>query len=224
MTGDSNDDHEQVHKFSRTKTIGAFPDIKSKDERTDEEKTVQRKRMILENILFALVIFLFEAFVITIYAIWFDYDDEHAEEEMELYPYFRDVNIMIFFGFGFLMTFLRRYGYSAIGYSFLMSALTVQWSLILGEFFITANDSMDFNARVGISIEDILNALFCSGAVLISYGAFLGKATPLQMVIMVIFEPIGFWLNIFIIIFKLEAVDVGSLFYFFSNSFYHINN
>ena len=197
------------HKFSRTKTVGAFPDIKTKDERTDEENSVQKKRMILENILFALLVIVFEAFIIAIYAVWFDYADEIAEEQMELYPYFRDVNIMIFFGFGYLMTFLRRYGYSAIGYSFLMGCITVHWSVILGKFFIDANGSMDFNVRLGISIEDILNALFCAGAILISYGAYLGKATPLQMVIMVIIEPIGFWLNIFIIIFKLEAVDVG---------------
>jgi len=208
MTGETND-QGNVHKFSRTKTVGAFPDIKSKDERSDDELAVQKKRMIIENILFCLLVFVFEAFIISIYAVWFDYDDENAEHEMHLYPYFRDVNIMIFFGFGFLMTFLRRYGYSAIGYSFLMASLTVQWSLILGEFFENANGSFDFNHRVGISIEDILNGLFCAGAVLISYGAFLGKATPLQMVIMVVIEPIGFWINIFIILFKLQAVDVG---------------
>ena len=43
-----------------------------------------------------------------------------AEESVTLYPFFRDVNIMIFFGFGFLMAFLRRYGYSAIGYTMLI--------------------------------------------------------------------------------------------------------
>jgi ammonium transporter Rh len=198
-----------VHQFSRTKTVGAFPDIKTKDERTDEENEAQRKRMIIENILFALIIMAFETFIVTIYAIWFNYADEEAEHEMELYPYFRDVNIMIFFGFGFLMTFLRRYGYSAIGYSFLMGCIAVQWSLILNVFFVIADGDFNFDVRQGISIEILLNALFCAGAILISYGAYLGKTTPLQMVIMAILEPMGYWVNIFIIIFKLEAIDVG---------------
>lgn len=28
---------------------------------------------------------------------------------------FQDIHVMIFIGFGFLMTFLKRYGYSAVG-------------------------------------------------------------------------------------------------------------
>jgi hypothetical protein len=42
------------------------------------------------------------------------------------HPRARDVNVMIFIGFAYLMTFLRRYGFSAIGYTFLLSALVCQ--------------------------------------------------------------------------------------------------
>ena len=34
------------------------------------------------------------------------------------YPFFQDVHVMIFIGFGFLMTFLRKYSHSSLGYNF----------------------------------------------------------------------------------------------------------
>ena len=44
---------------------------------------------------------------------------------------FIDVHTMMFIGFGFLMTFLKRYGYSAIGFNFLIAAFVLEWSLLV---------------------------------------------------------------------------------------------
>ena len=49
---------------------------------------------------------------------------------------------MIFLGFGFLMTFLKKYGYSAVSVNFLLAALVIQWYLIFQGLLhlATAND------------------------------------------------------------------------------------
>lgn len=44
---------------------------------------------------------------------------------------FQDVHVMIFVGFGFLMTFLQRYGYSSVGFNFLLAAFGIQWALLM---------------------------------------------------------------------------------------------
>lgn len=42
---------------------------------------------------------------------------------------------MMLFGFGNLMTFLHRYGYSAVGYTFLITCLGLQWGIINYDFW-----------------------------------------------------------------------------------------
>jgi len=37
---------------------------------------------------------------------------------------------MIFVGFGFLMTFLHRYGYGSIGFNLLLASFAIQWSTL----------------------------------------------------------------------------------------------
>ena len=44
---------------------------------------------------------------------------------------FQDVHVMIYIGFGFLMTFLKKYGYGAVGYNFFIAALMTQWGTIV---------------------------------------------------------------------------------------------
>merc|ERR1712151_1276445 len=50
------------------------------------------------------------------------------------YGMFQDVHVMIFIGFGFLMTFLRKYGYSSVGLNFLVASFAIQWHMIWGGF------------------------------------------------------------------------------------------
>lgn len=42
---------------------------------------------------------------------------------------------MIYVGFGFLMTFLKKYGYGAVGYNFFIAALVTQWGTIVSGSF-----------------------------------------------------------------------------------------
>lgn len=42
---------------------------------------------------------------------------------------------MIFIGFGFLMTFLKKYGFSSVGLTMLIAAIIIQWGLLCRGFF-----------------------------------------------------------------------------------------
>lgn len=53
---------------------------------------------------------------------------------------FQDVHVMIFVGFGFLMTFLQRYGYSSVGFNFMLAAFGIQWALLMQGWFHSFRD------------------------------------------------------------------------------------
>lgn len=51
----------------------------------------------------------------------------------------------------------------------------------------------------------MINADFCTGSVLISFGAVLGKTSPVQLLIMAMFEVTLFAVNEFIVLSVLEV-------------------
>ena len=142
---------------------------------------------------------------------------------------------MIIVGFGFLMTFLKRYSWSALGFNFLFAAFTVQWAILVQGFFFDehpgAHDSnevvrnitrrsaeggadvpaeyapwMDYEDRnfihvnlaamievcsrndIWLNLSGDIQAEFSTGAILISFGAVLGVASPVQLLVMIILE------------------------------------
>ncbi len=116
---------------------------------------------------------------------------------------FQDVHVMMFIGFGFLMTFLKRYGYGAIGFNFLLAAFVLEWSTLMRGFLELEG------GKIHISIKTMLMADFTSAVVLISFGAVLGKTSPIQLLIMGFFEVIFALLNEYIGVTLFGAVDVG---------------
>lgn len=56
---------------------------------------------------------------------------------------------MIFVGFGFLMTFLKRYSFGAVGFNFLIAAFGIQWALLMQGWFHSL-DPVDGKIKIGI--------------------------------------------------------------------------
>lgn len=55
-------------------------------------------------------------------------------------------------------------------------------------------------ANICSVVFSMINADFCTGAVLISFGAVLGKTSPVQLLIMAMFEVTLFAVNEFILL------------------------
>jgi ammonium transporter Rh len=121
------------------------------------------------------------------------------------YPLFQDVHVMVFIGFGFLMTFLKRYGFGAIGFNLLIAALNVQWSILCSGFFSHGGEGH----YIDISITRLLSADLATATLLISFGALLGKTTPLQLVIMGLIETALFTANEHLGLSVFKAKDSG---------------
>ncbi|XP_046664769.1 ammonium transporter Rh type A isoform X2 [Homalodisca vitripennis] len=132
-------------------------------------------------------------------------NDDQAIENMKVYSMFQDVHVMIFIGFGFLMTFLRRYGFSSVGFNFLLSAVVIQWAIICNGVSELGNGQ----STISVTLQSLMSADITAAACLISMGAVLGKTSPLQLLIMGIIETAVYAANEFVAHHKLQVTDAG---------------
>uniref|UniRef100_A0A3Q4H5K9 Rh family B glycoprotein n=1 Tax=Neolamprologus brichardi TaxID=32507 RepID=A0A3Q4H5K9_NEOBR len=150
--------------------------------------------------------FILEIILIILFGVLVEYDKEtdarkwhHSNHIFNSFhppfPGFQDVHVMIFIGFGFLMTFLQRYGFSSVGFNFLIAALALQWATLMQGFFHGMH-----GGKIHVGVESMINADFCTGSVLISFGAVLGKTSPVQLLVMAVFEVTLFAVNEFILL------------------------
>jgi len=168
---------------------------------------------------FSTFMFFWEAAMIVLFFFFVEYDPTNlggtpnpattVETVQTLYPFFQDVHVMIFVGFGFLMTFLRRNGYSSVGLNLLVAAMAIQWYILTSTFwdlvFKTTSNTWE---KVRVSIPSLIKADFSAAAVLITYGAVLGKVSPLQLCVITFLEVIFFSLNEAIGI-EFKIADIG---------------
>ncbi|CAF0881801.1 unnamed protein product [Adineta steineri] len=103
------------------------------------------------------------------------------------YSMFQDVHVMMFIGFGFLMTFLRRYSFSSVSFNFLVAAFVLEWAILIrGYVFDWDNVKNTFP----VDVTSLLHADFVCAAILISFGAVLGKTNPAQLVVLALIEVV----------------------------------
>uniref|UniRef100_A0A8C5DWH9 Ammonium transporter AmtB-like domain-containing protein n=1 Tax=Gouania willdenowi TaxID=441366 RepID=A0A8C5DWH9_GOUWI len=142
---------------------------------------------------------------------WVEYRKENNLSDIQndfyfRYPSFQDVHVMIFVGFGFLMTFLQRYSFGAVGFNFLIAAFGLQWALLMQGWF----HSLDYtDGKIKIGVENLINADFCVAGCLIAYGAVLGKVSPVQLLVLTLFGITLFAVEEYIILDLIHAKDAG---------------
>lgn len=166
---------------------------------------------------------LFELGIILIYAYCVDYapwatpktageNKDTAEKKIQhTYPLFQDVHVMIFIGFGFLMTFLKHYSWSAVGLNFVLGAWVIQIAIIFNRlwFMIAKNEW----GKIEITMETLVDADFTAGSILIAFGGVLGKLNFAQYLVMATLQAFFYSISFGLGLGYLGAVDVGGSMY-----------
>nr|CAH7728970.1 unnamed protein product [Callosobruchus chinensis] len=111
---------------------------------------------------------------------------------------------MIFVGFGFLMSFLRRYGFSALGFTLLLASCIIQWALLCQGL-----PRLDDDYKIQMNIVSMYEAEIAACAILISTGAVLGRVSLMQLISMSVIETIVYCINLHLGCEILKAIDVG---------------
>jgi ammonium transporter Rh len=113
---------------------------------------------------------------------------------------------MVFIGFGFLMVFLKTFSWSAVGFTYICSAFAIECFILFNGFWKGACTSFKM---IPMNIETMINADFCAAAVMISFGALLGKVNLTQMLVITCLESFFYAINLNILQYKLGSNDQG---------------
>ncbi|NXJ12829.1 RHL protein, partial [Odontophorus gujanensis] len=111
----------------------------------------------------------------------------------------QDVSHMLIFGFGFFLTFLKRYSFSSTGFNLLIIILGIQCSILMQNALCSPAMKLCVFLFFPCFHCSIGEAAVSTIAVVISIGAVLGKMNPMQSIVMTVVEIIVFsvskWIN-----------------------------
>jgi ammonium transporter Rh len=152
------------------------------------------------------------AFQILMMILWGNFTTESFIEEENfgnVYNLYIGVEIMIFFGFGYLMTFMSRYGLGAVGFTMMIAVVGIQYGILVEGFF--KNMFHDKWGYVHVDMFAFMDSLHLVATVLVSFGALIGKVGSLQIVALTLIEGFFYALNKKMLLFDavLDLLDAG---------------
>jgi len=105
------------------------------------------------------------------------------------YGFLSSIMTLLLVGMGFMYAYLKAYGLSAIGFSFLQVALGVQWALLVHGWMRQTTLGLTF------CMADLVQASASVLACSISFGVLVGKISPLQTLVLTFLEVGCFFAN-----------------------------
>lgn len=133
--------------------------------------------------------------------------------EVKEYIAYRDIMTMLLLGFGYLMAFLKTYGLGAIGFTMMLSVLSMELNVLveLSVRYLNGNaGSVDTTWPMPVSMITLINAEFAAATLLITFGVIIGWTSPLQLLIICISQSFFYALNkVVLVLGVIGAEDVG---------------
>ena len=130
------------------------------------------------------------------------------------YASFQDIHVMVFIGFGFLMTFLKSHNWSSIGYNYLIAAWAVQIEILCSHFwdqiFKYYDNYHDHNfEKLNIGVWQLIEGDFGAASMLVAMGALIGKTSLYQLFTLSCVHIFFFTINKQIILQLFKVSDIG---------------
>ncbi|MCF6155597.1 MAG: ammonium transporter [Candidatus Brocadia sp.] len=112
------------------------------------------------------------------------------EDFIELTKYGKAIHVMamLMVGFGFLMVFVKRYGYGAVTATYIAVSIVIPYYMFLKKMDI-------FGEPAELTMDRLILAEFCAASILIATGAFLGRLKMSQYIIMALVFVPSYMLN-----------------------------
>ncbi|MFO0793776.1 MAG: hypothetical protein U0586_06915 [Candidatus Brocadiaceae bacterium] len=113
-----------------------------------------------------------------------------VEDFLELAKYGKAIHVMamLMVGFGFLMVFVKRYGYGAVTATYLAVSFVIPYYMFMKKIGI-------FGEPAELKMDRLILAEFCAASILIATGAFLGRLKMSQYLIMALMFVPSYMLN-----------------------------
>jgi ammonium transporter Rh len=121
---------------------------------------------------------------------WSGEIETNTIREVEQYNFSIHILAMLLVGFGFLMVFVRKYGYSATTGTFLVVAAAMPVYLLVRSLGVISAEALPAN-----SIAVLLLAEFAAASALIAMGAVLGRLRVYQYALVGIFAVLAYMVN-----------------------------
>lgn len=145
---------------------------------------------------FAICLLVIEVIVLFLFGFFVRNKTSIATNHLDsYYPWFQDVNVMILVGFGFLMTFIRSKGWSALGFTFFINSVIFQLYILWEGFWHKVFHNNFSHSEIDIDVVTLIKCSFAVAAVLISFGAIIGRVSPLELLLLGCIEVVGYSLN-----------------------------
>lgn len=177
-----------------------------------ESQKMKQQRKVAVRDLFSALALIAQILLIIGFALATEYESTPSSLDVvgqphradNIFTFYTHIALMSVVGFGLLHSYMKKYGFSGLGHTFMLTALTIQWAILVHGFFQEAGESRHSDdpnkgwEKIKIGFDDLIWGLYGATVVIVALSSVLGRTTPLQQIFVATYVIPWWGLNYFI--------------------------